>query len=124
MADANGKTINNVVVGFDSAKTALTVTGATTSSKSFIQLLGSQDWGLTDVPVAFGSSSTYAKIDTDTLAGSNLYVTQDPVTDSGRRASIKQILMLETFLIGRQYSLDRVKSPLILRCASFSSSKI
>ena len=80
MADANGKTINNVVVGFDSAKTALTVTGATTSSKSFIQLLGSQDWGLTDVPVAFGSSSTYAKIDTDTLAGSNLYVTQDPVT--------------------------------------------
>ena len=80
MADANGKTINNVVVGFDSAKTALTVTGATTSSKSFIQLLGSQDWGLTDVDVAFGSSSTYAKIDTDTLAGSNLYVTQDPAT--------------------------------------------
>ena len=76
MADANGKTINNVVVGFDSAKTALTVIGATTSSKSFIQLLGSQDWGLTDVPVAFGSSSTYAKIDTDTLAGSNLYVTR------------------------------------------------
>ena len=80
MADANGKTVSNVVVGFDAAKTALTVTGATTSSKSFIQLLGSQDWGLTDVPVAFGKTSTYAKIDTDQLAGSNLYVTQDPAT--------------------------------------------
>ncbi|MGB0559083.1 MAG: flagellar hook-basal body complex protein [Pseudohongiellaceae bacterium] len=80
MADANGKTVSNVVVGFDTAKTALTVTGATASSKSFIQLLGSQDWGLTDVPVAFGSTSTYAKIDTDQLAGSNLYVSQDPAT--------------------------------------------
>ena len=80
MADANGKTVSNVVVGFDTAKTALTVTGATTSSKSFIQLLGSQDWGLTDVPVAFGKTSTYAKIDTDQLAGSNLYVRQDPAT--------------------------------------------
>ena len=56
MADANGKTVSNVVVGFDTAKTALTVTGATASSKSFIQLLGSQDWGLTDVPVAFGKT--------------------------------------------------------------------
>jgi flagellar hook protein FlgE len=32
------------------------------------------------VPVAFGSTSTYAKIDTDQLAGSNLYVTQDAKT--------------------------------------------
>ena len=80
MSDANGKSISNVVVGFDSDKTALTITGATTSSKSFIQVLGSQDWGLTDVPVAFGSTSTYAKIDTDQLAGSNLYVTQDAKT--------------------------------------------
>ena len=80
MADANGKTVSNVTVGFDTAKTALTVTGATTSGKSFIQMLGSQDWGLTDVPVAFGTSSTYAKIDSDTRAGSNLYVSQDPKT--------------------------------------------
>jgi flagellar hook-basal body protein len=80
MSDANGKTVNNVVVGFDSAKQALTITGSTTSSKSFIQMLGSQDWGLTDVPVAFGTTSTYAKIDTDTLVGSNLYVSQDPAT--------------------------------------------
>jgi flagellar hook-basal body protein len=80
MSDANGKTVSNVTVGFDTAKTALKITGATASSKSFIQLLGSQDWGLTDVPVAFGTSSTYAKIDTDKLAGSNLYVTQNPAT--------------------------------------------
>jgi flagellar hook-basal body protein len=80
MADANGRTVNNITVGFDAAKTALTITGATTSGKSFIQMLGSQDWGLTDVPVAFGTSSAYAKIDSDQLAGSNLYVTQDPKT--------------------------------------------
>ena len=80
MADANGKTVSNITVGFDTAKTALTVTGATTSSKSFIQMLGSQDWGLTDVPVAFGSSSTYAKIDSDQQVGSNLYVSEDPAT--------------------------------------------
>jgi len=80
MADANGKTVNNVKVGFDTAKTALTVTGASTSGKSFIQMLGSQDWGLTDVPVAFGTSSTYATINSDQQAGSNLYVSQDAKT--------------------------------------------
>ena len=80
MADANGKTVNNIKVAFDTAKTALTITGASTTSKSFIQMLGSQDWGLTDVPVAFGASSTYAKIDSDKQAGSNLYVSQDPAT--------------------------------------------
>ena len=61
MADANGKTINNVVVGFDSAKTALTVTGATTSSKSFIQLLGSQDWGSDGCAGRFGSTFNIRK---------------------------------------------------------------
>ena len=80
MADANGKTVNNVTVAFNKVKTALEVTGASTSSKSFIQVLGSQDWGLTGVPVAFGTSSTYAKIDSDKQAGSNLYVAQDAVT--------------------------------------------
>ena len=80
MADANGRTISNVVVGFDTAKTALTVTGPTTSSKSLIQLIGSQDWGLSDVEVAFGATSQYASIDSDKLAGSNLYVSQDAAT--------------------------------------------
>ena len=80
MSDTNGKTVSNITVAFDTAKTALTITGATKTSKSFIQVLGSQDWGLTDVPVAFGASSTYAKINSDQLAGSNLYVSQDAKT--------------------------------------------
>jgi len=80
MADSNGKTVSNVTVGFDAEKTALVVTGATKTSRSFIQLIGSQDWGLEDVPVAFGKTSTYAKIDSDKLAGSNLFVRQDAST--------------------------------------------
>lgn len=80
MADANGRTVNNITVGFDEAKSALTVTGATTSSKSFIQLIGDQDWGLIDVEVAFGKSTSFARIDSDQQSGSNLYVTQDPAT--------------------------------------------
>ena len=39
MADANGKTVSNVVVGFDTKNCANCCKGATTSSKSFIQLL-------------------------------------------------------------------------------------
>ncbi|HBJ90246.1 MAG: flagellar biosynthesis protein FlgE [Gammaproteobacteria bacterium] len=80
MADANGKSISNVKVGFDTAKTALTVTGGTATSRSFIQLIGSQDWGLEDVDAAFGKTSQYAKIDSDKLSGSNLYVRQNAAT--------------------------------------------
>ena len=80
MADANGKTVSNVVVGFDAAKTALTIEGSTASSESFIQVIGSQDFGLSDVAVAFGESAQYARIISDKLAGSNLYVTQNSAT--------------------------------------------
>jgi flagellar hook-basal body protein len=80
MADANGKTVSNVVVGFDAAKTALTIEGSTASSTSFIQVIGSQDFGLSDVAVAFGKSAQYARINSDKLAGSNLYVTQNVAT--------------------------------------------
>ena len=80
MADANGKTVSNLVVGVDSDKGALTIKGATTTTKSFIQILGSQDFGLTDVPVAFGKSSQWSKIDSDVLAGSKMYVTQNAAT--------------------------------------------
>ena len=80
MADANGKTVSNIVVAFDAVKSALTIKGSTASSKSFIQVIGSQDFGLSDVAVAFGKSSQYAKIDSDKLVGSNLYVTQDVAT--------------------------------------------
>jgi flagellar hook-basal body protein len=68
------------LVGFDTAKTALTVTGPTASSKSFIQLIGSQDWGLEEVEPAFGKTAQYAKIDSDKLSGSNLYVRQNAAT--------------------------------------------
>ena len=80
MSDANGKTINNIKVAFDKAKTALTITGSTATSKSFIQVIGSNDWGLEDVAVAFGKTSQYAKIDSDKSSGSSLYVTQDSAT--------------------------------------------
>jgi len=80
MADANGKSVSNLVVGVDSDKGALTIRGATTTTKSFIQILGSQDFGLTDVPVAFGKSSQWSKIDSDVLAGSKMYVTQNAAT--------------------------------------------
>ena len=80
MADANGKSVSNIVVGFDALKSALTIKGSTATSKSFIQVIGSQDFGLSDVEVAFGKSSQYAKIDSDKLVGSNLYVTQDVAT--------------------------------------------
>jgi flagellar hook-basal body protein len=80
MADANGKTVSNIAVGFDALKSALTIKGSTATSKSFIQVIGSQDFGLSDVEVAFGKSSQYAKIDSDKLVGSNLYVTQDVAT--------------------------------------------
>ena len=80
MSDANGKTVSNVVVGFDAVKSALTIEGSTASSKSFIQVIGSQDFGLSDVAVAFGKTSEYSKIISDKLAGSNLYVRQDLTT--------------------------------------------
>ena len=80
MADANGKTVNGVVVAFDAVKSALTITGSTANDKSFIQVIGSQDFGLSDVEVAFGKTSQWANIASDKLVGSNLYVTQDSVT--------------------------------------------
>ena len=80
MADANGKTVNGVVVAFDAVKSALTITGSTATSKSFIQVIGSQDFGLSDVEVAFGKTSQWSNIASDKLVGSNLYVTQDSAT--------------------------------------------
>ena len=80
MADANGKTVSNVTVGFDADKQALKITGATASSDSYIQMLGSQDWGLRDLDVAFGASTSYASIDSDQSNGTNLYVSQDAKT--------------------------------------------
>ena len=77
MADALGRTVNGVVVGFDESKSAITITGSTTGTESFIQINGHSDWGLENVPAAFGSTSTYVSLDPDTDGASDVYVVQN-----------------------------------------------
>ena len=89
MADALGRTVNGVIVGFDEARGAITITGSTTGTDSFIQINGHSDWGLENVEAAFGSTSTYVMLDPDTDGASDLYVVQnqdgswDETTDKG-----------------------------------------
>jgi len=89
MADALGRTVNGVVVGFDESQSAITITGSTTGTESFIQINGHSDWGLENVPAAFGSTSTYVSLDPDTDGASDVYVVQnqdgswDETTDKG-----------------------------------------
>lgn len=89
MADALGRTVNGVVVGFDESRSAITITGSTTGTESFIQINGHSDWGLENVPAAFGSTSTYVSLDPDTDGASDVYVVQnqdgswDETTDKG-----------------------------------------
>jgi flagellar hook-basal body protein len=89
MADALGRTVNGVVVGFDESSSAITITGSTTGTESFIQINGHSDWGLENVPAAFGSTSTYVSLDPDTDGASDVYVVQnqdgswDETTDKG-----------------------------------------
>jgi len=77
MADALGRTVNGVVVGFDESKSAITITGSTTGTESFIQINGHSDWGLENVPAAFGSTSTYVSLNPDTDGASDVYVVQN-----------------------------------------------
>ena len=77
MADALGRTVNGVVVGFDESKSAITITGSTTGTESFIQINGHSDWGLENVPAAFGSTSTYVSLEPDTDGASDVYVVQN-----------------------------------------------
>jgi flagellar hook-basal body protein len=77
MADALGRTVNGVVVGFDESRSAITITGSTTGTESFIQINGHSDWGLENVPAAFGSTSTYVSLDPDTDGASDVYVVQN-----------------------------------------------
>ena len=89
MADALGRTVNGVVVGFDESRSAITITGSTTGTESFIQINGHSDWGLENVPAAFGSTSTYVSLNPDTDGASDVYVVQnqdgswDETTDKG-----------------------------------------
>ena len=46
MADALGRSVSGVSVGFDETAETIVITGATSSESSFIQVAGHADWGL------------------------------------------------------------------------------
>ena len=77
MADELGRQVSGVKVEFDDATSSLIITGATTSSNSFIQIAGSSDWGLENVDAAFGVSSTYVSLEQDDNGAGLVYVIQD-----------------------------------------------
>lgn len=77
MADSLGRTVGGVKVGYDETKGALTVTGSTTSTDSFIQITGHADWGLESIDAAFGSTSTFVELTPDTEGAAAVYVVQN-----------------------------------------------
>ena len=77
MADSLGRTVGGVKVGYDETKGALTVTGSTTSTDSFIQITGHADWGLENIDAAFGSTSTFVELTPDTEGAAAVYVVQN-----------------------------------------------
>ena len=77
MADALGRSVSGVTVGFDEAAESLVITGATASDNSFIQVAGHADWGLEDIDAGFGKTSSYIELVPDTSGTSEVYVTQD-----------------------------------------------
>jgi flagellar hook-basal body protein len=77
MADALGRSVSGVTVGFDESAESLVITGATASDSSFIQVAGHADWGLEDIDAGFGRTSSYIELVPDTSGTSEVYVTQD-----------------------------------------------
>lgn len=77
MADALGRSVSGVTVGFDEGSESLVITGATASDSSFIQVAGHADWGLEDIDAGFGKTSSYIELVPDTSGTSEVYVTQD-----------------------------------------------
>ena len=77
MADALGRSVSGVSVGFDESSESLVITGATSSDTSFIQVAGHADWGLEDIDAGFGKTSSYIELVPDTSGTSEVYVTQD-----------------------------------------------
>ena len=77
MADALGRSVSGVTVGFDEGSESLVITGATASDSSFIQVAGHADWGLEDIDAGFGRTSSYIELVPDTSGTSEVYVTQD-----------------------------------------------
>lgn len=77
MADSLGRSVSGVKVDFDEARSALTITGATSGDASFIQIAGHPDWGLDNIDAAFGSTSTFLQLEQELESGSAVYVFQD-----------------------------------------------
>ena len=77
MADALGRTVSGVTVGFDEAKETIVITGATTKDDSFVQVAGHADWGLEDIDAGFGKNSSYIELVADATGTSEVYVTQN-----------------------------------------------
>jgi len=77
MADALGRTVSGVTVGFDEAKETIIITGATTKDDSFVQVAGHADWGLEDIDAGFGKNSSYIELVADATGTSEVYVTQN-----------------------------------------------
>jgi len=77
MADALGRTVSGVTVGFDEAAETIVITGATTKDSSFVQVAGHADWGLEDIDAGFGKTSSYIELVADASGTSEVYVTQN-----------------------------------------------
>jgi flagellar hook-basal body protein len=77
MADALGRTVSGVTVGFDEAAETIVITGATTKDDSFVQVAGHADWGLEDIAAGFGKTSSYIELVADATGTSEVYVTQN-----------------------------------------------
>jgi flagellar hook-basal body protein len=77
MADALGRSVSGVSVGFDETAETIVITGATSSDSSFIQVAGHADWGLENIQAGFGKASSYIELVPDSAGTSEVYVTQD-----------------------------------------------
>jgi flagellar hook-basal body protein len=77
MGDSLGRTVSGINVSYSEAQGAIAITGATATSDSFIQIAGHSDFGLENVEPAFGSSSSFIELESDTSGTSQLYVKQN-----------------------------------------------
>jgi len=77
MADSLGRSVSGINVSYSEATGAITITGSSTTSDSFIQIAGHSDFGFENVPPGFGKSSEFIELDPDMSGTSMLYVKQN-----------------------------------------------
>jgi flagellar hook-basal body protein len=77
MGDSLGRTVSGINVSYSEAQGAIAITGSTATSDSFIQIAGHSDFGFENVEPAFGSSSSFIELESDTSGTSQLYVKQN-----------------------------------------------